>query len=310
MSEDKNKILYILIGTGSKPLAGYSDLSGDFIHDAENQLGRCQKNKSASITTETWKIFYENTDNVTYLVMTLSAYPMAAAVSCIESLKKEFSTLLSGRNFAVLSNYGLNGEMKEKIKMKFEYYNENTEVVSDKLENLKGAMGKYKEEVFKAAKELNERGDKLREMQDKAEHLEGSSLNFKKGAIKVRKAECCKKYWFIWTIIVVVVIIVLVIILVAKPWESSSSKSDSGGGDGRPSDTDTTDQSDIIPGTDFTDQDQSDTTAPETDTTAPETDTTAPETDTTEKETDEKVTDSESLQTDDVHDDSVEPIKT
>ena len=215
MSDDDpmKKILFILIGSGSKPLAGYREQDGDWKHDAENQLGRCQKNQSASITTDNWKIYYMNTDNITYLVMTLPAFPMAAAVSCIESLKKEFSDTLSGRNFATVSKYGLDDELKEKIKMKFKYFNENSQIVSSSLENLKGAMGQYKQEVFKAAKELNERGDKLRDMQDKAEKLENDSFQFKKSAIKVRKLECSKKVWTIVGIIVLILIIILIIVL-------------------------------------------------------------------------------------------------
>ena len=225
MSDETKKILYILIGSGSKPLAGYGERTGDFVRDCENQLGRCQKNKSASITYENCKIFYENVDNVTYLIMTLPAYPMAAAVSCIESLKKEFSTELHGRNFAVVDNYGLNKEMKQRLKMKFEYYNENTEIVSEKIENLKGVMGQYENVVKSAAKELTERGELLNEMQNKAKDLENDSFNFKKGAIKVRKVECSKKVWSIVAIIVIILIIVLIIVLAVMPSSSSDNKS-------------------------------------------------------------------------------------
>ena len=221
MSDENKKLLYILIGSGPKPLAGYGEKTGDFVRECENQLGRCQKNKSESITFENCKIFYENVDNVTYLLMTMPAYPLSAGVSCIESLKKEFSTELHGRNFSVVDNYGLNKEMKQRLKMKFDYYNENTEIVSEKLENLKGVMNQYQVQVSKAAKELNERGELLNEMQNKARDLENDSFNFKKGAIKVRKVECSKKVWSIVAIIVVILIVVLIIVLAVMPSSSS-----------------------------------------------------------------------------------------
>jgi len=224
MSDENKKLLYILIGSGPKPLAGYGEKTGDFVRECENQLGRCQKNKSASITFENCKIFYENVDNVTYLLMTMPAYPLSAGVSCIESLKKEFSTELHGRNFSVVDNYGLNKEMKQRLKMKFDYYNENTEIVSEKLENLKGVMNQYQVQVSKAAKELNERGELLNEMQNKARDLENDSFNFKKGAIKVRKVECSKKVWSIVAIIVVILIVVLIIVLAVMPSSSSSDQ--------------------------------------------------------------------------------------
>lgn len=238
MSDENKKLLYILIGSGPKPLAGYGEKTGDFVRECENQLGRCQKNKSASITFENCKIFYENVDNVTYLLMTMPAYPLSAGVSCIESLKKEFSTELHGRNFSVVDNYGLNKEMKQRLKMKFDYYNENTEIVSEKLENLKGVMNQYQVQVSKAAKELNERGELLNEMQNKAKDLENDSFNFKKGAIKVRKVECSKKVWSIVAIIVVILIVVLIIVLAVKP-SSSSDEGNTSQPDPQPTSTPT-----------------------------------------------------------------------
>lgn len=238
MSDENKKLLYILIGSGPKPLAGYGEKTGDFVRECENQLGRCQKNKSASITFENCKIFYENVDNVTYLLMTMPAYPLSAGVSCIESLKKEFSTELHGRNFSVVDNYGLNKEMKQRLKMKFDYYNENTEIVSEKLENLKGVMNQYQVQVSKAAKELNERGELLNEMQNKARDLENDSFNFKKGAIKVRKVECSKKVWSIVAIIVVILIVVLIIVLAVMP-SSSSDEGNTSQPDPQPTSTPT-----------------------------------------------------------------------
>ena len=157
MSEDDKKIIYILIGSGRKPLAGYGQYKGDFIQICENQLGRCKQNQSASINTGDYKIFYQNENNVTYLLMTMPVYPLSAAVSCIESLKKDLADVLTGRNFNAIGDYGLNNELQEKLKMKMEYYNNNTEIVSDSIQGLKNEMMKFKDEVFKAAESLNER---------------------------------------------------------------------------------------------------------------------------------------------------------
>ena len=214
MSDDDKKIIYILIGSGKKPLAGYGLYKGDFIQICENQLNRCKQNQSASINTGDYKMFYQNEDNVTYLLMTMPIYPLSAAVSCIESLKKEFGQDLHGRNFNAIGDYGLNIELQEKLRLKFEYYNENTEIVSDSLQGLKNEMMKFKEEVFKAAESLNERGDLLNEMQDKAKDLESDSYTYKNNAIKVRKTECCKKATYIGIICGVVAAIVLIVVLV------------------------------------------------------------------------------------------------
>ena len=214
MSDDDKKIIYVLIGSGRKPLAGYGLYKGDFIQICENQLARCKQNQSASINTGDYKMFYQNDDNVTYLLMTMPSYPVAAAVSCIESLKKEIGPDLKGRNFNVASDYGLNSELQEKLKMKFEYYNENTEVVSDNIQELKGVMMKYKDQVFQAAESLNERGDLLNEMQNKARDLETDSYSYKNNATKVKNAECRKKATYIGIIVGIVALIVLIIVLV------------------------------------------------------------------------------------------------
>ena len=214
MSGENKKLLYILIGSGSKPLSGYSDQTGDFILLCESQLERCQKNQSASITSEHFKIFYENIDNITYLLMTTPEYPIAAAVSCIESLKKEFSDDLHGRNFSTLDNYGLNNEMKQKIKMKFEYYNKNTEIVSENLESLRDAISQYHQEVLSAAKELDERSKNLEELQSTAQGLENGSYNYAKAAFRVKKKECCKSVWTKVAIAAIILIIIAIILAV------------------------------------------------------------------------------------------------
>ena len=213
MSDDDKKIIYILIGSGRKPLAGYGQYKGDFIQTCENQLGRCKQNQSASINTGDYKMFYQNEDNVTYLLMTMPIYPLSAAVACIEGLKKELGTFLHGRNFNAIGDYGLNNELQEKIKMYFIKYNENTEIVSDSIQGLKEDMMKFKDEVFKAAESLNERGDLLKEMQNKATDLENDSFSYKKAAGDVRKAECRKKACYIGIICGVIAAIVLIVVL-------------------------------------------------------------------------------------------------
>jgi hypothetical protein len=213
MSDDDKKIIYILIGSGRKALAGYGLYKGDFIQTCENQLGRCKQNQSATINTGDYKMFYQNDDNVTYLLMTMPSYPIAAAVSCIESLKKEIGPNLHGRNFNACGDYGLNSELQPKLKLKFEFFNENTDVVSDQIQGLKSVVMKYKDEVFKAAESLNERGDLLNEMQNKAKDLETDSYSYKKNAIKVRKTECCKKATYIGIIVGIVAVIVLILVL-------------------------------------------------------------------------------------------------
>ena len=213
MSDDYKKIIYILIGSGRKPLAGYGQYQGDFIQVCEDQLGRCKPNQSACINTGDYKIFYMNENNVTYLLMTMPIYPLSAAVACIESLKKELADELGKINFNDVGDYGLNNKLKEKLRLKLEYYNENTDIVSDSLQNLKNKMMEYKDEVLKAAESLNERGEYLNEMQNKASDLENSSFKYRDLAGDVRRKECRKKACTIGIICGVVGAIILIIVL-------------------------------------------------------------------------------------------------
>ena len=213
MSDDNKKIIYILIGSGRKPLAGYGQYQGEFIQVCEDQLGRCKPNQSACINTGDYKIFYMNENNVTYLLMTMPIYPLSAAVACIESLKKELADELGKINFNDVGDYGLNNELKEKLRLKLEYYNENTDIVSDSLQNLKNKMMEYKDEVLKAAESLNERGEYLNEMQNKASDLENSSFKYRDLAGDVRRKECRKKACTIGIICGVVGAIILIIVL-------------------------------------------------------------------------------------------------
>ena len=214
MDEDL-KIIYILIGFESKPLAGYGEFEGEFIQICERQLKNCKENNSACITHNDYKIYYQNENKITYLIMTVPSYPMPAAVACIEGLRKEIGAELSGRDLEGMKDYGLNSELKEKLKMKYEYYTENTEIVDEKLEELKKEMMKFKDEVVKAADALNERGDLLEEMQAKATNLVNDSYEFKDKATQVRKTECKKKVIYIVVIAVIVVVIIGIIIWTA-----------------------------------------------------------------------------------------------
>lgn len=190
---DKKNLIYILIGTGRKPLASYTKYTGEFIQACEAFLQKVQPDSSSAINCGTYFLYYLNQDNITYLLMTGTTYPKATAIGCIESLRKEFANILVGINFESVTDYGLTEQLKGKLQMKFDYFNENTEVTSESLENLKNELNRMKDEVFKANQELMVRNEKLEEMENKAQELESSSRAFKHGAIKVRKAESRKK---------------------------------------------------------------------------------------------------------------------
>ena len=205
--EEGKQILYLLIASGLKPLAGYTPFQGEFIYECERLLDKCNRD-AASMSHPDYKIYYLKDDNITYLIMTQNFYPVPAAVSCLESMKKEYRPDLVGRDFSKINNYGLNSQFKDKLRMKYDYYTENSHIVDEKLEKLKGVMDQFLVEVKKSADALDERGEKLTEMELKAETLEKDSYTFKKKATEVRWLECRRK----WGLIVVIVLVVILII--------------------------------------------------------------------------------------------------
>ena len=210
--DDDKKILYILIGSGPKPLSGYGQYKGDFIDICEKKLAKIEPNKQAVMKTSEYKIYYVNNDNINYLIMTTNYYPMPAAIHCLESMVEEFGPDLKERNFESMEDYGLNPEYKSKLKQKFDFYEKNTEVTNDTLDELKNVMIKFKDELVNTAENLNEREERLIDIQGRTSDLLEQSNEYKMRATRVRKKECSKKTYLIIAIIVIILIIVGVII--------------------------------------------------------------------------------------------------
>ena len=212
----EKKIIYILIAKDQLPLAGYSEHTGEFVQTCENMLSKVKKESSAAINLGTgFIIFYINENDITYMVMAGSLFPKLTAIGCIESIKKEFQSSYLGRDFDSEAEYGLNDDFKEKLKMKYELFNENTEISSEAIHNLKEEILKMRDEVFEASNLLNQREDELNNMNKKAEQLAVESEHLRKGARQVRKKESNKKIYLYIGLGVICLLIVYFIICMA-----------------------------------------------------------------------------------------------
>ena len=86
---DDLPIIYILIGTGSKPLAGYSHFSGDFINACEQELKNVKPKQFILKINRDYKIFYLNKDNITYMTLTSKKISITCrCLSCREHGKR------------------------------------------------------------------------------------------------------------------------------------------------------------------------------------------------------------------------------
>ena len=216
MSDNKGKIIYALVAKGIKPLSGYSNFTGTFDQVCINYLKNIGPDTSAAVKLDSdYIIYYINEGNITYLLMTDNIYPKEAALGCLESIKKEFQSIYQNRSFDDVEKFGLNDEFKVKLRMKFDYFNANTDVSNEKIGQLKDEMCKMKDEVLNASGLLNNRGEKLQVLDEKADALSSSSNNYYKSSKRVKRAELMKRlkiYAGIGCAILVILIILYIII--------------------------------------------------------------------------------------------------
>ena len=216
LSDDFKKIMYILIGSGKKPLASYSVYkSKSFITITESMLKENKITKELKIIKQDEiNIYSQEVNNISYIVLTTDKFSLTAGAGCIESLIKEIGPLLQGRNFNKIKDYGLNDELKEKLKMKFEYFNENPDFISSEHETMKNEITRNRDMLFKASESLNERGNILQYMENKAKILENDSYNYKEASKKFRETECTRKKHIITYIVLGAIILGLIILII------------------------------------------------------------------------------------------------
>jgi len=216
-TEGKGKIIYALVARGIKPLSSYSNFTGTFDQICINYLQKIGPESSAAVKTDNdYVIYYINQNNITYLIMADSLYPKEAAIGCLESIKKEFQNAYPNRTFDDEEKFGLDSEFQVKLRMKFDYFNTNQDVSNETLGHLKDEMSKMKDEVLNASGLLNERGEKMKVLDEKADSLSRSSNNFYQQSKRVRRAELMKKIYLYGGISIGIIAIILFIYFIVS----------------------------------------------------------------------------------------------
>ena len=202
-----NSIIYSLVGYGEKPLAAYSEYKGTFQKTCQNYLHSVEPNSSGGYKIDDYFIFYINENGITYLIMTDLKYSKGSALACLESIKKEFLSSFADTDFDSVQEFGLDKEFKPKLKMKYEYFNENKDVINESTQKLMDEIFKMKDDVLNASELLNDRGDKIEAVNNKAENLTETSHRYKAAATKVKKTNKKKRIYFILGISLAVIVI-------------------------------------------------------------------------------------------------------
>ena len=206
---EKPKIINILIAKGQTPLASYSEHTGEFIQQCETLLRQVQENKSASINLNNgYTVYYINENDITFLLMADSFFAQETVVACLESIKKEFQSTYPGRDFDSEREYGLNDEFQNKLKMKYEYFNENEGATSEVIQQLNTEMNNMKNTIIETQCSLQDRENNINIASQKASELLNDSESHKNSAIKVRKGENKKNIWLKIGIVFMILIII------------------------------------------------------------------------------------------------------
>ena len=212
MADTKGKIIYALIAKGVVPLVGYSNFTGTFDQACIKYLQNVKPNSSAAVKLDSDYIFYYlNESNITYLLMTDNLYPKEAALGCLESIKKEFQSSYNENDIDTSSQFALNNGFQTKLRMKFDYFNANTDVSNEAIGRLKDEMSKMKDEVLNASGLIDERGGKVKALGDKSDNLSRDSNSFYRASKRVKRAEMMKRIKLYATIGCVILLIIYII---------------------------------------------------------------------------------------------------
>ena len=196
MSQKDGKILYALIAYGNVILCEYSSFTGAFRETCRPYLSKVQVGGQASIRLEENEsiLYYLNSNNITYLIMTNTSYQISSAIGCLQSIQKEFEETFPN-NYGLKTNKELclKDQFQEKLGMKYNFFNEHPEASTESIGRLTDEMNQFKDDITKASGLLDERSEKLEVLSVKSDQLKGTSNSYYKSSKRVRRAELIKK---------------------------------------------------------------------------------------------------------------------
>lgn len=213
MTDQGGKIIYSLIAKGLVVLADYSSYTGTFDQTCKNYLKSVKPNSSAAAKHDDFTIYYINSNNITYLIFTDNYYPKVAAIACLEGLKKDFETSnIDTSN--VSGDKCLEEQLRPKIQLKFDYFNQHKESSGEAIDALKEQIQSMHDEILEGSGLLNDRGERMSKLDEKSEHLMGSSNSYYNNSKRVRRSELMKKIKYYAAIGCALLIIVYIIICI------------------------------------------------------------------------------------------------
>ena len=201
-----SNIICSLIGFKKNPLVVYTE-NPNMKTRCIKHLGYIKLNTSGSFELDGYKIYYINKNYISYLIMTDSGFPKTTVKTCLENIINEFEETFPDNDFNNISEYGLEKQFKEKLKLKIEYFNNNKEVNDDDSDLEE--MFKINDDILSSSTILTESNiiDKelklLQEDQSKDEYINPKASN-----------KICSKRIIIIIIIAVLILLGIIYIII------------------------------------------------------------------------------------------------
>lgn len=203
-------IIYTMIAKNKETiLADYTEHSGNFRNISIEILKRVNKNHNATVLYQQYKFHYIDLKGLTIMSMSDKIYDDNVIICFLESTLDIFHQKYSSNMINSAKANGL-PEFENVIKSQMSYYNNNPKV-DDSISKLKKAVLDFKNNVLTADQLLSERGEKLEEINIKADRLKVESDNYFEFSKKVKKSAWWTKWYFILFAVFVLLLIIYII---------------------------------------------------------------------------------------------------
>ena len=214
-------IIYGLIAQKNKPLCDYSEYKGTFTTICLKTLSKCIEDKGLLTIENTYNIFYRNESGITFLFLCEKSYPQEAAIVCLEKTIEQFFKMFQNQNdFSNYTQYSLNNQFQKNLNEIMEKYNSDSKNLDDSINSLKENLLSMHKQVISTNEIVNERGDKIKLIVEKAEELSHDSMVFADTASRVKRLERWRKIR-IYVIIAGFIILFIVCIII---WNKLTNK--------------------------------------------------------------------------------------
>ena len=207
-------IIYGLIAQNNKPLCDYSEYKGTFTSICIRTLPKCSNERGLLTIQNAYNIFYRNENGITFLYLCENSFPQEAAIVCLDKTIEEFF-----KNFSTQTDYSnepqycLNNQFQRKLFEKMQKYNSNSNILDENINELKENLLSMNKQVIESSELVNERGDQIQLIVEKAEKLSQDSNNFADTTKRVKRLEKWRKikmYIIIGGIILALILLIYI----------------------------------------------------------------------------------------------------